>query len=71
MGATAMENKEDLTLTQAAAYLGISVDTLRKRIREYSIPKREEGRNIYILKDDLEAYKTKRRQEGGKRQKKE
>jgi excisionase family DNA binding protein len=46
--------EEWLTVEQAAARLGVHVSTIRKRIREGSLPHQRVGRSIRIKAGDLD-----------------
>jgi len=45
-----------LSISQAAAYLGVSPDTVRRLIRGGTIPHARIGNSIRIRRTDLEAY---------------
>jgi excisionase family DNA binding protein len=55
MGATMTEERE-LTLTQVAARLNVSVDTARPLLQYNIIPSRKQGRQWRVLEADVEKY---------------
>lgn len=51
-----------LTTSQAAAYLGLSITTLRDwRYRGIGVPSRKDGRRVFYERTDLERWKAMRR----------
>lgn len=47
-----------MTLTDAAEFLAVSVDTVRRRVADGSIPGYRVGRAIRVSADDVWAYVT-------------
>jgi excisionase family DNA binding protein len=59
-----MEDNPILSVADCAAELGIEPDSVRKLIARDLLRARKLGRDWYILRPDLEAYKKRRRDPG-------
>jgi excisionase family DNA binding protein len=51
-----MAEERELTLTQVAARLGVTVETVRPLLQDGTIPSRKQGRQWRVLESDVERY---------------
>lgn len=53
-----MEDLHEMTVPQAALYLGVSEETVRRNIRKRSLRALKRGTQLFIEREDLNLFKS-------------